>query len=38
MTGSNNSKYFVELAKAWICDKDIDEGKNVVLLYLCNVR
>lgn len=27
MTGSNNSKYFVELAKAWICDKDIDEGK-----------
>lgn len=27
MTGSNNSKYFVELAKAWINDKDIDEGK-----------
>lgn len=27
MTGSNSSKYFVELAKAWICDKDIDEGK-----------
>lgn len=27
MTGSNNTKYFVELAKAWIHDKDIDEGK-----------
>lgn len=27
MTGSNNSKYFVELAKAWLSDKDIDEGK-----------
>lgn len=27
MTGSNNAKYFVELAKAWLCDKDIDEGK-----------
>lgn len=27
MTGSNSSKYFVELAKAWTCDKDIDEGK-----------
>lgn len=27
MTGSNNSKYFVELAKAWLNDKDIDEGK-----------
>lgn len=26
-TGSNNSKHFVELAKAWINDKDIDEGK-----------
>lgn len=25
--GSNNSKYFVELAKAWLNDKDIDEGK-----------
>ena len=27
MTGSNNTKYFVELAKAWMHDKDIDEGK-----------
>lgn len=27
MTGSNNTKYFVELAKAWLHDKDIDEGK-----------
>lgn len=27
ITGSNNTKFFVELAKAWICDKDIDEGK-----------
>lgn len=27
MTGSNNTKYFVELAKAWICDKDVEEGK-----------
>lgn len=26
-TGSSNSKQFVELAKAWINDKDIDEGK-----------
>lgn len=27
ITGTNNTKFFVELAKAWICDKDIDEGK-----------
>lgn len=27
ITGSTNSKYFVELAKAWLHDKDIDEGK-----------
>lgn len=27
MTGSNSSKYFVDFAKAWLCDKDIDEGK-----------
>lgn len=26
-TGTNNSKHFVEMAKAWINDKDIDEGK-----------
>lgn len=25
MTGSNNTKYFVELAKAWMHDKDIYE-------------
>lgn len=27
MTNSNNPKHFVELAKAWLCDKDIEEGK-----------
>lgn len=27
MTNSNNPKHFVELAKAWMCDKDIEEGK-----------
>lgn len=27
MTNSNSTKHFVELAKAWINDKDIDEGK-----------
>lgn len=27
LTGSNNSKGFVELAKAWLMDKDVDEGK-----------
>ncbi|QWM89761.1 hypothetical protein [uncultured phage cr77_1] len=27
MTGSNNTKHFAELTKAWICDKDISEGK-----------
>lgn len=27
MTNSNHIKYFVELAKAWINDKDIDAGK-----------
>lgn len=27
MTGSANTKYFAELAKAWLCDKDISEGK-----------
>lgn len=26
MTGSANTKHFAELAKAWLCDKDIDEG------------
>ena len=26
-TGSNSSKHFVELAKAWLNDKDIEEGK-----------
>lgn len=26
MTGSANTKYFAELAKAWLCDKDISEG------------
>lgn len=27
MTGSANTKYFAELTKAWISDKDISEGK-----------
>lgn len=31
MTGSANTKYFAELAKAWLCDKDISEGKWLVV-------
>lgn len=27
IANSNSSKFFVELAKAWICDRDVDEGK-----------
>lgn len=27
LTNSNNTKHFVEFAKAWLQDKDIDEGK-----------
>lgn len=27
MTGSANTKHFAELTKAWLCDKDISEGK-----------
>ena len=27
MTNSNNIKHYVEFAKAWLNDKDIDEGK-----------
>lgn len=27
LTGSASTKHFAELAKAWICDKDISEGK-----------
>ena len=27
ITNSNNAKHFVEFAKAWLNDKDIDEGK-----------
>lgn len=27
ITNSNNTKHFVEFAKAWLNDKDIDEGK-----------
>lgn len=27
MTGTDNVKYFVELTKAWLNDKDIEEGK-----------
>lgn len=26
ITGSNNTKHYVEFAKAWLNDKDIDEG------------
>lgn len=29
MTNSNSTKHFVELAKAWINDKDIDEGNKL---------
>lgn len=35
MTNSNNPKHFVELAKAWMCDKDIEEGK---MWYYCDVK
>lgn len=39
MTGSANTKYFAELAKAWLCDKDISEGKMwhyyVYILSIC---
>lgn len=27
ITGSVNTKHFAELAKAWLCDKDVSEGK-----------
>lgn len=27
MTGNANTKHFAELAKAWLCDKDISDGK-----------
>lgn len=27
LTGSNNPKAFVELAKAWLTDKDVEDGK-----------
>lgn len=27
ITGSANTKYFAELTKAWLCDKDISKGK-----------
>lgn len=27
MTGGTSTKHFAELAKAWLCDKDISEGK-----------
>lgn len=27
ITGSNNTKNYVEFAKAWLNDRDIDEGK-----------
>lgn len=27
ITGSNNTKHYVEFAKAWLNDKDVDEGK-----------
>ena len=27
ITGSNNIKQYIEFAKAWLNDKDIDEGK-----------
>lgn len=27
ITGNSNTKHFAELTKAWLCDKDISEGK-----------
>lgn len=37
MTNSNSTKHFVELAKAWINDKDIDARKRVVDITIqCN--
>lgn len=27
LTNSNNTKHFVDFTKAWLCDKDIEEGK-----------
>lgn len=32
MTSSDHIKYFVELAKAWLNDKDIEEGKIMQIL------
>lgn len=30
MTGSNNTKYFVELAKAWLHDKEMNKCENIL--------
>lgn len=38
MTGSANTKHFAELAKAWLCDKDIDEGKMWHYNALCSIQ
>lgn len=35
MTSSDHIKYFVELAKAWLNDKDIEEGK--MWYYYCYI-
>lgn len=38
MTGNTNTKHFAELAKAWICDKDIADGKmwHYYVYIMCN--
>ena len=36
MTSSDHIKYFVELAKAWLNDKDIEEGK--MWYYYCYIK
>lgn len=36
ITGSNNTKHYVEFAKAWLNDKDIDEGKIEIVNILRN--
>ena len=39
MTSSDHIKYFVELAKAWLNDKDIEEGKMcITIAILCVIN
>lgn len=37
ITGSNNTKHYVEFAKAWLNDKDIDEGKMWYYYIIVNI-